>query len=771
MKPYIPIQLKFSFFILSVLISAALNAQKVGLVLSGGGAKGIAHIGVIKALEENNIPIDFIAGTSMGAIVGGYYAMGFSPDELIAILKSEEFKHLSSGEIEPKYRHFYLVPDAKPSLIEFPLTVKKLDSLLIKPTFLPTNLISPHQMNFAFMNMFTQANTVAGGDFDKLFVPFRCVASDIHGKQAVIFRNGNLGDAIRASMTYPFVYKPITIDGKLLFDGGIYNNFPVNVMRDEFKPDYLIGSNTSTPPQKPDESDLIQQIMNMVMTKSDYTISENEGLLLDFNLNKYLGFDFSKVDELVQIGYDSTMKYIETIKSRVISTNKVEDINVRRKTFRNSFPELKFQNVEIEGIDSAKNWYIEQYFHNKNEVFSLQDFKKAYFQLFSDRRILEIVPHAAYNEQNKNFDLHLKIKMSDHLKIMLGGNISTNTSNQAYIGVNYQNFNDFAQSAWADVQFGKNYNGLSLGTRIEAPSRKDWHMKLDVVLHKFDYYEGNRLFFNDYRTANFNQYEAYGKISAGFPIKHTGKLETGFGYGVLIDNYAQLIDTIGFPYADRRSLISLGSIFTRATGSTLNNLMYPTSGYQYNGSMQFVHSFDLSGSGIENYFSNPELTDNWIQLKGKYENFFPLNKKFALGAYSEFTISTRKSLESYTATMIQLPAFQPTPHSKSIYNSAFRANQFMALGIKPIYHINNQLHFRNEFYWFIPYRTLKRTSADLPFYSGSFQSTQFLAESSLVLTFQNVSVGMFLNYYSAGKSRLNFGINIGLLLFNDKFLD
>lgn len=765
-------KLKFILiYLFSAYFTIITHAQKVGLVLSGGGAKGIAHIGVIKALEDNNIPIDFITGTSMGAIVGGFYAMGYSPEELLKILKSDEFRHLSTGEIEPKYRYFYLTPDPRPSLIEFPVNVNKLDSLLIKPTFLPTNLISPHQMNFAFLNMFTQANTVVGGNFDRLFVPFRCVASDIYGKEAIVFGKGVLGDAIRASMTYPFVYKPISIDGKLLFDGGIYNNFPVNVMRDEFQPEYIIGSNVSNPPQKPDESDLIQQIMNMVMTKSDYSISPEEGLLLDFNLDRYPGFDFSKVDELYRIGYDSAMKHIEKIKNRIARRIPHNELNVQREAFRNKFPELRFQNIKVEGIDSAKHWYVEQFFHNKNEEFSLEEFKEAYFKLFSDNKILEVVPHAIYNEENDNFDLHLKVKISDHIKVMLGGNISSSTSNQAYIGINYQNLNEFAQSAWADAQFGKNYNGLGLGTRIEAPTSKDWYMKLAVVLHKFDYYEGNRLFFNDYRTANFNQYEAYGKLSAGFPINQTGKLETGLGYGVLIDNYVQLIDTIGFPLADRRSTISLGSVFGRITGSTLNNYMYPVTGYQYNASLQLIHSLDLSDPNTTYSFNDPETTDNWMQLRGKYERYFPLNRKFTLGAFGELVFTTRKLLESYTATVIQLPAFQPTPHSKSIYNPAFRANKFFAAGLKPIFHLNNQLHLRTEAYWFVPYQMLKRASTDRPYYSQTFPSSQFMAETSLVLTFQNVTAGMYLNYYNAGNSRLNFGVSIGLLLFNDKFLD
>ncbi len=758
----------FTLIFFFVLLSLFAQAQKVGLVMSGGGAKGIAHIGVIKALEENNIPIDYIAGTSMGAVVGSLYAMGFSPDEMIQILKSDDFKYWSTGEMNPEYKYFYFSPDIKPSLIEFPINLKKIDSILLKPTFLPTNIVSPHQMNYAFLNLFTQANTVSGGNFDKLFVPFRCVASDIYKKKAVVFGKGELGDAVRASMTYPFVYKPISIDGNLLFDGGIYNNFPVNVMKDVFNPAYLIGSKVSENLQKPDENNLVQQILNMVMSKTDFTIEKDEGLLLDFNLDKYSGFDFSKVDELVKIGYDSAISHIEEIKSRISRRVTMTDLNSRRKDFQSKFPELKFQNVIVEGIDKSKHWYIDQFFHYNNEEFSLKEFREAYFKLLSDNKILEVTPLAVYNEKNKNYDLHLNVKISDLLKLSIGGNISTSTSNQAYIGLNYQNLNEFAQSAWVDAQFGKSYNGFGLGTRIEAPSRKDWYMKLAIVFHKFDYYEGNKFFFNDYRTANFNQYEGYGKLSAGFPLGNKAKIEAGMGYGVLIDDYAQLVDTVGFPFSDKTSILSLGSLFGKIESSTLDNYMYPVAGNQYKTSLQLVHSYDLSSDDTEILSNN---TDYWLQLKGKYENYFNLNKKISLGIYGETTISSRKLLENYTGTIIQLPAFQPTPHSKIVFNPAFRANQFFAAGIKPVYHLTDQIHFRTEAYWFIPYKTVLQSYNDKPYYSKAFSSSQFLAESSFVFTFKSVTAGLYLNYYSAGTSRVNFGLNVGLLLFNDKFLE
>ena len=121
--------------------------QKVGLVLSGGGAKGLAHIGVIKALEENNIPIDYITGTSMGAIIGGLYAAGYSPDEMETLFKSEDFKHWSSGIIPPKYIYFFKQLDENPSFIDLNFDRKE-DKMQLA---LPTNLIPSGQMDFGFI--------------------------------------------------------------------------------------------------------------------------------------------------------------------------------------------------------------------------------------------------------------------------------------------------------------------------------------------------------------------------------------------------------------------------------------------------------------------------------------------------------------------------------------------------------------------------------------------------------------------------------------------
>ena len=164
------------------------SAQKVGLVLSGGGAKGAAHIGVIKALEENNIPIDYITGTSIGAIIGSLYAMGYSPEEMLELMLSKEFSYWQTGTVEEQYTYYFKEPYPTPEFAHFSIDMS--DSLQIKASFLPQSLINPIQMNQAFMALFSQATAKAGWNFDNLFVPFRCVASDIYTKKPIIFKNG-----------------------------------------------------------------------------------------------------------------------------------------------------------------------------------------------------------------------------------------------------------------------------------------------------------------------------------------------------------------------------------------------------------------------------------------------------------------------------------------------------------------------------------------------------------------------------------------------------
>lgn len=166
------------------------HGESVGLVLSGGGAKGIAHIGVIKALEDNDIPIDYITGTSMGAIIGGLYAAGFTPEEMLELIKSKDFADWSTGTINGDLEYYFDKKELSPAM--FYLNLERTDSSTVKANILPSSLINPLPMNFAFMELFAPYTAQCGGDFDKLYVPFRCVAADVFNKRKLVLAKGSL---------------------------------------------------------------------------------------------------------------------------------------------------------------------------------------------------------------------------------------------------------------------------------------------------------------------------------------------------------------------------------------------------------------------------------------------------------------------------------------------------------------------------------------------------------------------------------------------------
>lgn len=305
LKHTIRILIIFTFSIQSV------SSQKVGLVLSGGGAPGIAHIGMIKALEENNIPIDYITGTSIGALIGGLYASGYSPDEMITFFKSSDFKKWKKIEIK------------------FP-----------KKFCIPTHIIQPQRIQKGLEKLTRNATERSDENFDSLFVPFRCVASDVYRKESFVFCSGNLATAIRASMTFPFIFEATKVDNRLLFDGGIYNNFPTNIMQESFHPDFMIGSVVAYNPPQADPNDILMQLQNMIISNTNYSIPDSLGMVVNFDLKKKSVFDFSEIDSLVRIGYLETEKQIEIIKMKIQRRTSSNEINQRRDLFRN-FPSQK----------------------------------------------------------------------------------------------------------------------------------------------------------------------------------------------------------------------------------------------------------------------------------------------------------------------------------------------------------------------------------------------------------------------------------------------
>ena len=761
----------FLFLSACLLLLPFVQAQKVGLVLSGGGAKGMTHIGIIRALEENNIPIDYITGTSMGAIIGSLYAMGYSPDDMEALLRSEDFKRWYSGQVEPEYGYYFKQNRPTPEFFNIRFSFK--DSLHIKPQILPTSMVNPIQMNLVFVELFARATAACSGDFNRLFVPFRCIASDVYNKKPLIMRRGDLGDAVRASMSFPFVFKPIEIDSVLAYDGGIYNNFPTDIMREDFKPEVIIGSVVAANPGKPKENDLMSQLENMIMQKTDYTLPDSLGIIMTFKYDDVSLLDFDRLQELHDIGYNRTISLMDSIKGRIHRRVSAENVRLRRLVYRSNLPQFRFRDIYIEGANPQQQAYIKKEFHDEDhEVFTYEDLKRGYFRLLSDNMISEIIPHAVYDSENDLYSLHLKVKMEDNFSVRMGGSVSTTSSNQIYLGLGYQDLNYYSKEITLDGQIGKVYNNAQLMAKIDLPTRIPTSYRLIASLSTFDYYKKDKLFSKNDKPSFNSKDERFVKLMVALPFLANKRAEISIGYGKLQDNYFQS-SVINFDKdrSDRSTYNLLGGAIG-FYGSTLNARQYATKGYfeklvaqVFSGKEKFI-----PGNPTETSVTTKER-QSWLQISYMKYAYHTMSPKFTLGWMAEMLYSSKNFSENYTATMLQAADFSTTPHSKLMYNEAFRANQFLAAGIKPIFVFNDMFQFRSEFYGFVPIFPIKKNALNKAYYGKAFSRFEYIGEISVICQLPFGAISAYVNHYSSPKKEWNVGLTLGWQLFNYRFIE
>lgn len=765
---------KIYVFLLCCCLLSVLRAQKVGLVLSGGGAKGMTHIGIIRALEENNIPIDYIAGTSMGAIIGSLYAMGYSPDDMEELLRSPDFKRWYSGEVESRYEYYFKQNRPTPEFANIRFAFG--DSIRVKPQIIPTNLVNPIQMNLVFVELYAQATAACRGNFNNLFVPFRCVASDVYNKRPLIMRDGDVGDAVRASMSFPFVFKPIEIDSVLAYDGGIYNNFPTDVMMDDFHPDIIIGSVVAANPGKPQEGNLMSQLENMIMQKTDYSIPDSLGIVMTFKYDDVNLLDFDRLKELHDIGYNRTMSLMDSIKGRIQRRESTENVRMRRMLYRSKLPQLRFRDIYIEGANAQQQSYIKKEFHgDDHEVFTYEDLKRGYFRLLADNMISEIIPHAVYDPGSDLYELHLKVKMEKNFFVRIGGSVSTTSSNQIYLGLGYQNLNYYSKELTLDGQLGKIYNNVQLMGRIDLPTRIPTSFRLLGSISTFDYYKKDKLFSRNNRPSFNSKDERFVKLMLALPFLANKRAEFGFGYGALTDNYYQssVID-FSNDRADQSTYKLLGGSIG-FYGSTVDSRQYATRGYYEKLIAQVFtgHEWFAPGTSAASKDQEPvnKKGQSWLQISYMKEAYHRLASRFVLGWMTEALYSSKNFSTNYTATMMQAGEFAPTPHSQLMYNEAFRANQYVSAGIKPIVVFNDMFHLRTEFYGFMPIFPIKRNEMNQAYYGKAFSEFQYMGELSLVCKLPFGAISAYVNHYSSPNNEWNVGLTLGWQLFNYRFIE
>lgn len=732
-------------------------------MLSGGGATGFAHIGVLKALEERGIPIDYITGTSAGALVGSMYAIGWSPEEIEAYVLSDDFQKMTKGQVDASKRFVYREEDPNARLLNFAFSK---DSILKKS--LPTNFITSSFLDYQMLVFLGKTGASYGNDFNNLFVPFRCVASDIAAKKSIVYSNGHLNQAVRASMTFPFYLNPIRVNGILMFDGGLYNNFPADVMYQEFSPDYIIGSNVSYNAAPPEEGSLISQITNMLVSYSNYELPCEAGYIIEPNTS-VTTFDFESVKQAIEDGYTSAQKYLDSIEAHVPRKVTKEELTLRRTAFRKKVLDLYVSSIsnnynKKRDIRYARSSMIRS---RKEEVLSPDKVERRYYRLYATPQIEFIYPTVNL-KKDSTYNLDLEIRKAKDFRLDVGGHFSSRAVNTGYLGLTYNSIGRVASSFHAESYFGKFYGSVKTDFSLEIPSIYPISGSIYFVMNRWDYFRSFATFFEDVKPSFLVQNEMYYGAKIKHPIGNTTKSTFDFRLFSLEDDYYQ---TENFTNKDTADFTTFngGSVSWEFVQNSLNRKQFASSGHFFQLKLRYVWGEEISTPGSTSPQSTIQTKQHeWINIKGELQTF-PIDwKVFHLGIHARGVFNSQSLFSNYTATLLAMSSFSIVPDAETYFLPEYRSPQHIGAGVNVIFTFAKNIDLRFDGYFYQPFVQLIKNQDGSASYSVPFKGDAFMASSSVIYHSIVGPLRATVNYFPKQISPIAFQLSFGYVLFNER---
>lgn len=763
--------LKIKFFILLSSIVFNGYAQKVALVLSGGGAKGLAHIGVIKALEEHEVPIDYVVGTSMGGVVGGSYAAGYSPEQIEQVFLSDIFQKWMAGKGSDYYNFYFAEKDdVNPKWVTLDLA---LDSTL--QTTIDSRIARDVTLNFALTELTAQASQRANYNFDSLFVPFRAIAADIFTQKQIILDSGALSDAVRATFTVPFFFRPIKINQKYLFDGGIYNNFPVDVAAKEFNPDVVIGVNVSSKiyskyPYKNDDRLINQSLLLMLLDKSDTAAIGKSGIYLEPNLTDYSPFDFGKVQAIIDSGYVETLRKIEEIKAKISREVACEKVTAKRHDFILGQEHLLFDSIKLTGFKKGHQRFIMRRFNHDKPNLNIADIKLGYYNLIMDDYFNEIYPNIIYNPDTGGFDFHLYGDPKKKIRLELGGNISTRSISELFLGVRFTSFKKVLASHRINFFTGRFYQSAQLKSRIIFPSKNQFYLEPEAIINSWDYIDTEDFIFSDKESTILKEDDGKLGITLGIPAGKKSKLELEGAYFNNSSDYSNRDNFISTDTLDELSFDGFRGTLAYKRNN-LNRRQYASSGGSLRAGLSYITGTEDYAPGNTSILNSTQKNErSWFRFKLKAEQYFQLGK-LSYGYYTEAVISNQPLFSNFMGSLIVSPTFYPLQDSRTLFLENFKAFNYLALGLRNVWEVKKNLDFRLEGYVFKPFETIVESPEQVPRLEEDLEQIFLAGTGALVYHSPVGPISLSGIYYDDHDHRLGFLMHIGYLLFNKKSLE
>jgi len=763
---YHPIKNIFWAFIIW-LYSYTGYGQKTGLVLSGGGSDALAHIGVLKALEEKGIFPDYIVGSSVGALIGAYYACGYSPEEIENIVRSAHFINAAAGKVNFQYGYLFKQRQDFASWLTIRLDPSK--SIIRN---LPVNVINSIPIEYYLTETFSPYSIHAKNNFDSLFIPFRCVASDVIHKKPVIYRNAILPVAIRSSMSYPFYLRPFLWDSLLLYDGGLYNNFPIQVMYKEFHPDIIIGSDVSEKLSPPDEEDLYGQIRRLVTNNNDTFSLANTIIIRSQPRTGLLGFEQWK--SAIDSGYKATLRVINQHPELFRTDSlKMKIFTEKRKKWKKEVESLQIQDIVIKGNSKKANEYIKRSLHLSNSYpFSpdIQTFRIRYFRLASDDRLKNIFPVIEEDTQSHKKVLVIHAKKEKPFFIDVGAMVSNRPISFIFAGLEYHHLGKTGLTLYANGYLGKLMSGGMGKLRLDFPGRFPFYTEPQISYSRWDYFNSSTLFL-DLKIPPFLIYEDINiSNQVVFPVGNLSLFKISGGKAQWNYFYFQVPNFNKLDTTDK-TIFSHYYGQTELEMNTLNRKMYPNEGLRLRIGGKYLE-------GNENYYPGniSPVKDtilnkfhHWAQFYSSADIYIKPWKFLRLGLYGEVIYGSQNFFSNYYSSLLAAPSFEPIPEMKTFFYEKYRTHSYFALGTKLVTIPIKNIEFRGELYYFQPFLTIIRDNDNpyLPKYSVPLLN-QYLIASAVILYQTPVGpLSLSVNYLDRIEPVTVF-FHFGYVLFNKK---
>jgi len=748
------------------------QAQKVGLVLSGGGAKGLAHVGVLRVLEKNRIPIDYIIGTSMGAVVGGMYAAGYSPDEIERIVLSSDFQYWVSGKQLEDKTFNYLNADPSPEALRVSVAV---DSAL--HTRLTPNLINDVNLNLALAKFLAPAGAVSDYDFDKLFVPFRCLAAEVFTRQQVVQRNGSLADAVRNSMAVPLVFRPIrNPDGRYLFDGGIYNNFPTDVMREEFQPDVIIGVNVGDVaykkyPFKKDDELLAGTLVFLGANVADTLSVGKNGVFIQPDLEGFGATDFEKVGTLLKRGAQATEQKLPQLLARIQRRVDTVALAQRRAAFQERAPRPVFNAISVQGLKKNQDDYVRSFFRRTGRNYSIGDISDGYYRLATNDFFRNIYPRIHYDPQ-QGYSFNLDARQSNNLSASIGFLLSTRPIDNIYLGLEYRFLKRFMYSTSLNGNLGRFYNAGQARFRIGIPCKVPLYIEPGVTFNQWNYQKTGGILNRDIQNTLIEQRDFAAMLQLGVSPKFRSRLTLEGGYFNNQDRYTNLAEANSGTTLDR-TYFHGGTAALRFARNSLNRKQYPTTGRRAITSLRGVWGQEQFVPGSTSVFTDDITAPHrWVQLSGIYEQFYAFRSHHSSwGYYGSFMLSGQGLFANYRSSLTTAPVFAPLVDSRTLFLDNYRAPYYAAGGLRYSHDVVGKLEWRTEVFTHLVYQPLREGANQQAYRATGFAPLRLTASTGLIYDTPIGPLAVHLIHYDDSTRRWAVFGHIGYLLFHGRSLE